>query len=433
MQKRSDIYKSCIFIANSQGGFAMYSDKELLRFLVENDKIDLALAQEKYEMLKREELLSKHPYKISFGNDGYWHTYLPKEEGSRKPLKKKIQRDIEDEVIQFWKIKEENPTIEEAFDIYNRSRLESKSISAASHMRYKQDFNRFYGPWKNRRIREVEETELCDFIEERVTELNLTNKSFSNFKTITKGLFKRAYRKKWISFRVEEEVLQVIDLSENSFQKNRKEDYQEVFSEEEYMEYTKYLMEHLDIWNIALLLILITGLRGGEIVALSYEDFECKKDFYTISVHKTETRYKDKNNKYVYEVKNDPKSEASIRRAIVPKQYSWICEKLLRDKKEGEFVFVNPNKGNRLTTNSLRRRQERNCKKLKYYQKSPHKGRKTYCSILMDNNLDDNLVTGQMGHVDISTSEDFYHRNMKNIEKKAEIISGIYMFDTKIG
>ncbi len=411
----------------------MYSDKELLLFLVENDKIDLALVQEKMEMQKREETLKKHPYKITLGTDGYWHTYLPKEEGGRKPLKRKNQKDIEDAVIDYWKAKTENLTLLEAFNLYNDSRLDNQSISPASHMRYKQDFERYYGPWKNKRIRMIDASELCDYIERRIVELDLTNKAFSNFKTITKGLFKRAYRKKWVPFRVEEEVLQALDLSENSFKKVRKEDYQEVFSEDEYFDYRAFLTEHCDIWNLALLLILVTGLRGGEIVALSYEDIRKEKNIYVISVHKTETRYKDANGKYVYDIKDAPKSEAGIRQAIVPRQFSWICEKLLKYGTGEGFIFTNPSKGTRLTTNSLRRRQERNCKKLKFYQKSPHKGRKTYGSILMDNHVDDNLVTGQMGHADISTSKNFYHRNMKNIEKKAEIISGIYMFDSKIG
>jgi len=408
------------------------SDAELLKFAIENGMIDTALVQEKIEMQKRKELLEKHPYKISSGSDGYWHTYLPKEDGGRKPVKKKHLKDIEDEVIEFWKLKAENPNLQEAFDIYNDSRLESKSISAASHLRYKQDFERFYGPWKNRRIRMIDDSELCDFIEERVVELNLSNKAFSNFKTITKGLFKRAYRKKWVTFRVEEEVLQVIDLSENTFKKNRKADYQEVFSEEEYLEYVKFLSEYCDLWNLALLLIMVTGLRGGEIVALSYEDIQPKDDFFVISVHKTETRYKGADGKYVYEIKDAPKSEAGVRQAIVPKQFNWIYKELLKYGAGQGFIFVNPKKGNRMTTNSLRRRQERNCKKLKFYQKSPHKGRKTYGSILMDNKLDDNLVIQQMGHVDISTSEEHYHRNMKAIEKKAKIISGIEIFDGKV-
>ena len=68
-----------------------------------------------------------------------------------------------------------------------------------------------------------------------------------------------------------------------------------------------------------------------------------------------------------------------------------------------EYIFIGIH-DTRITTNSLRRRQELNCKRLGFYQKSPHKGRKTYGSILLDNNLDSNMIMQQMGHTDISTT-----------------------------
>lgn len=60
---------------------------------------------------------------------------------------------------------------------------------------------------------------LCDFIESRTAELKLTNKEFLNVKTITKGMFKRAYRNKRVDFRIEEDVLNVIDMSDKCFRK----------------------------------------------------------------------------------------------------------------------------------------------------------------------------------------------------------------------
>ena len=66
------------------------------------------------------------------------------------------------------------------------------------------------------------------------------------------------------------------------------------------------------------------------------------------------------------------------------------------------------------------------------YQKSPHKSRKTYGSILRDNKIDDNLVIQQMGHVDISTTEEYYHRNMKSVVRKAAILNEIPIFEAKL-
>ena len=58
--------------------------EDLLRFGVQNGMIDISSIQEKIEMKRREEILSKHPYKIWQGTDGKWRTYLPdKEKGNR--------------------------------------------------------------------------------------------------------------------------------------------------------------------------------------------------------------------------------------------------------------------------------------------------------------------------------------------------------------
>ena len=403
------------------------SDSELLKYAIDSGIIDTALLQEKIEMQKREELLKKHSYNIWQGKDGKWRTYLPDEEKGRKLVKKSSETDVENTVVEYWKSQEENPTLKELFSLYNNSRLENRQISEASHLRYTQEFNRYYKSLADRKIKSITADELCDFMERRVSELSMTSKAFSGFKTLTKGIFKRAYRKNYIGFRIQEEVLDVIDLSDKKFCKIHKGDYKEVFSEVEFQEYIKLLEDNLDIWNMALLLILVTGLRGGEAVALKREDVKCDESNYYIEVHCTETRYK-KDDAYVYEIKDTPKTEAGIREVIVPQKYNWLCIELLNRTSIGNYIFTNPQKGNRLTTNSLRRRQERNCKRMNIYQKSPHKNRKTYGSILMDSNIDSNLIVQQMGHVDISTTEEYYHRNMKSIGKKASIINCIPLF-----
>ena len=85
----------------------------------------------------------------------------------------------------------------------------------------------------------------------------------------------------------------------------------------------------------------------------------------------------------------------------------------------GEYVFVNT-QGKRMTTNCFRRRLGRICEKLHIYKKSPHKIRKTYGTILMDNNLEQRLVCEMMGHTNIMCSEQYYHRDMCVQKKKAE-------------
>ena len=67
--------------------------------------------------------------------------------------------------------------------------------------------------------------------------------------------------------------------------------------------------------------------------------------------------------------------------------------------------------------------------------KSPHKARRTYGSILLDNNVDERMVTDLRGHTDIRCTEGYYHKNRGSIDrnlrkhckigKKIKLMTGI--------
>ena len=158
------------------------SDAELLKFAIENGMIDTALLQGVIEMQKNNKDLEMHPYKIWHGKDNEWHTYLPDEEKERVPRHRKTEKEIQDVIIEYCKEKESNPTLQEVFDEYNNRRLDLKKISAATHVRERQDFDRFYCEWKNRGIKDIKEEEIVDFLEEQVAKHNLTAKAYSNLK-----------------------------------------------------------------------------------------------------------------------------------------------------------------------------------------------------------------------------------------------------------
>ena len=404
------------------------SNAELLKFAVESGMVDLALVQEQVEMQMKKEYLERHPYAIWEDKNGVWHTYLPDQDKGRVHRKRKSEKEIHNVVVEYWREQEDNPTLEEVFNEYNDRRLELQKISAATHMREKQYFARFFDGWKDRRVKYIKEEEIEDFLEKVVPEHNITAKTFNNLKGIMKRMFKRAKKRKLISFSIES-ILGELDPSEIEFRKNIKEDYEEVFNEDDYPVMMEYLESNIDIWNLGIIIMFVTGIRVGELVALSFDDFTVHQDFISFKIRRTETRYKDNDGEWVYELKEAPKTDAGIREAIIPKQYTWIYDKLKKINPAGQYVFER--NGQRMNTNMIRKRMRRVCDRLHIYPKSPHKARKTYGSILLDNKLDERLIIGQMGHTDISCTKRFYHRNRRNIEKKAIILSSVGEFDSQ--
>lgn len=399
----------------------MFSQTEMLQFAIDNGMIDESTIQEKMEMNERKKYLEKHPYKIWKGKYGKWYTYLPDKEKSRKQIKRKDKIDLENTIINYWKDELENPTIDEVFQEWNDRRLELKKISDATYDRNKQFYKRHYKEFGKRKIKSLCWEDFEEFLEEQIPKYNLSAKAFSGLKGITKGFLQRARKRKLIDFDVVTN-LNEMEISDIEFKRTIKEDCEEVYNDEEFVKIVNYLESNLDLHNMGILLLFVTGMRVGELVTLKPSDFLEN----TIKIRRTETRIR-KENQSVYEVKDFPKTKAGARTVIIPSDYKWLAKKILHQNAFSEFVFTRKN-GTRITSNCIRRRLECINQKLGIIQKSPHKIRKTYGSILLDNKIDNKLITDVMGHTTIACTENHYHRNRKSFELKTEILSSIPEF-----
>lgn len=400
---------------------------ELLQYMLENDIVDLACIRKMKDMADREKYLKKHPYKIWQGKDEKWRTYLPdaSKKNGRKLVKRKSEEDIKKEIIAYYRTETENPTIEEIFEEWNDRRLSLGKISESTHERNIYTYKRHYTKMGKRRIKQIEAEEFSEFLEEQIAEHDLTAKAFSNLKSITRGFLKRARKRKLLNW-LPEDMFQELDVSDRIFKKVIKEDEEIVFNEDEFPKYVRYLEEHMDLKNLGIMLMFVTGIREGELVTLKHSDIEGN----TIKIRRTETRVFVGKGHYEYRVKEFPKSQAGVRTVIVQKGYSWVIQKLRLSNPFEEYIFTS-DKGKRMTTNVIRRRMERTCRDAKVIPKSPHKARMTYASILLDNNMDRRMVIGLMGHTDIECTEGHYHKNRRSIERKAEILSNIPDFQDK--
>lgn len=400
-------------------------DKNIdLQYAIDNGIIDLPNIQSIIEMQKRQELLNNHPYKIWCGSNGKWYTYLPDEEKGRVLKKKSTKKDIEDVVIKYQESIMSNPTIEELFDEWNNHRRDIGRIAKSSHTRLRQVFDRHFKEFGKRRIASVKENEWIDFLEAQVFEHDLSSKAFASLKSITKGMLKWAKRQGMITYSPEL-MLTELDLSDNVFTKKIKEDYEEVFDEEETQKMLSYLTGNRDIRNDGITLLFVSGMRVGELVGIKPQDIDLNSN--TVKIRRTETRFKD-GDETVYAIKEYPKTQAGIREIVIPSSYSWLLKELYIKSRGQEFVFEE--NGKRITTLLIRKRIYSICKKTGVYKKSPHKIRATYDTILLDSGVDKRTVKDQMGHSDIAVSEKNYHRNRKSIKNKAAIIDGIADFRT---
>ena len=397
--------------------------KEDIAFCLERGIIDIPDIQSIIEMEKHKKLIENHPYKPWQGKNGNWYVYLPDEKKGRILKKRTTKEGIEDVICDYQLTLIENPTLEEIFNEWNDRRRDLKKITKSSHSRMRQTFKRHFQEFGKKRIRNVSELEIIEFLEEQIPKYHLTSRSFGSLKTIMRGILKRAKRQGYIYWSPES-MFADLDVSDKQFFKSYKEDDEQVFDEDETNRVIEYLKANCDIKNAGILLLFISGMRIGELVALKHEDLDPEEN--TVKIRRTEIRYCNDNDITVYEVQNYPKTKSGLREIVIPSSYQWLIRNLYYSSNNNEYVFVE--NGERLMTYHLRRREYAICRKLRIRKKSPHKIRATYDSILLDSNVDNRTIKDQMGHAEIRTSEIHYHRNRKSINRKRKIIDSIAEF-----
>lgn len=398
---------------------SLYNVNAVLQYAVDHDMLDVQYVQDQIEMLKREELLKKHPYKIWQGKDGKWRTYLPDEEKGRNMKKRNTEAEIEDLVAEYWKEKLENPTVRELYDEWITDKLKRKEIVKEIRDRYNRQFDESLQEFGKRRIKTIAEFDIEDTILNAIYEHDLTAKGYSNLRTLFYGIFKRAKKKKMVDFSITE-VIADMDISKKSFRKVIKTDEELIFSEDETDEVINYIMESdLDILNLGILLYFKSGARPGELVALKPEDVMGR----VLHIRRTEIFYKGDDGKNVYEVRDFPKTAAGIREVILPSSSEWILKEIRKLNPFGEYLFER--NGERIRTYTFTSRLKTICRKLGIVKKSLNKIRKTYGTILLDNGVEESLVIAQMGHTDIKTTKRYYYRNRKNLQQKSEVIDKV--------
>lgn len=387
------------------------NNSELLTFAVENGMINLDTIREEIEMNERKKYLEMHPYKIWQGTNGKWYTYLPTKEGGRVQKSRTTQKAIEDLIVESVKKDVESPTVKDVFREWSLKRLERGEIEKSTYSRYERVFEQCFKSIRNKEIKKIDEMDIEDFLKDTIHDLNLSQKAYSNMRTIVYGIFRYAKKKRLIGYSIKQTIGD-IQFSKNEFSKTIHEDNEQVFMVSEEKKIVEYLANNLDILNLGLLLIFKSGLRIGELVALEKSDVSGNM----ISVYKTETIYQE-NGKVHYEIKDFPKTEAGIRDVIVPDNYLWIFKEIRRRCPFGQYLFME--NGGRIRSYVFRNRLYTICRKLGIVTKSPHKIRKTYGSILYDSDeISEAFIMSQMGHTDISClKKHYYYNRMENNEK----------------
>lgn len=389
---------------------------ELLKYACAKGIIDMSALEAQVEDMEKKRYLEMHRYRIWKDNKGYWVTHLP--DAKRSLIKKRTREELEDVVSKFYHDEEYAPTVREVFEIWSKRKLDLGEIQKQTYDRYSTDFDRFFTPIADKKIKSIDEDFLEEYIKVTIRDKQLTAKAWSGMRLILLGMFKYAKKKGYTNISISD-FNNELELSPKIFKKRKITAQEAVFNNTEQEIILKAIeKEKATLLTLGVILAFQTGLRAGELSSLKYSDL----DGNVLHVTRTEIRYKDNSNKsYVYEVRESTKGAEGYRDVIIKNETVKLIKQIRMMNPFSEYLFEK--NGKRMLGKAFSDKLVRLCKQNSIYPKTLHRCRKTYCSKLIAAGLDQNLITMQMGHTDFETSDKYYNFNIHDNSETVELIT----------
>ena len=255
---------------------------------------------------------------------------------------------------------------------------------------------------------EIQEADVQTFVLQKL-EAGLSQKTIKDILIVLKMVLKFGAKNKWI----------VYEPFEIQYPTIRESQHIEVLSRTHQKKIMNYIQEHFTFRNLGVLICLSSGMRIGEICALTWEDIDT--DNGVISVNRTIQRI------YVVEegtrktelILDTPKTKNSIREIPMNRDLIRLIKPIKKIVNPSFFVLTNDAKPTEPRT------YRSFYKNLMRYLEIPeikfHGLRHSFATRCIESNCDYKTVSVLLGHSNISTTLNLYvHPNMEQKKKAIE-------------
>lgn len=435
-------YKTSAFCKNSRHAIIGASDFSKLydyynnkvfdaNELFKNKTIELdEVRNVKNEMTKnlRQAVLEIHkaPVTKGKGNDTRWFTPIRKG-GKRVIIKKTTHDEVLDALIDFYGVGQDACTLKCLYPKWIKKKLSQGS--APSYIR-KIDgtWRKFYEHDKivNQSLRYMRMNTIKSWLIRQKEQYDLDSKAFYNMQTIFKQIFEFAMEEDLIEKNPFDKIVfskKVFFKGEQSKTRRLQSSRKQVFlrDEEPIIEHVamEMYLENKSFTTatapLGVLLLLQTGLRVGELVALRERDIEEdaihveleEQRHYKIDIIDGVVKCKYKGTRV-----GKAKTDASYRTIPLTTRAKELIALVRQTNMENgfhfeDFLFVNAN--GRMQENTILKHLYRICERANIERRSPHKCRKTFGSNLVNSgNMDLSEVAQLLGHTSEKTLIEHY-------------------------
>ena len=254
----------------------------------------------------------------------------------------------------------------------------------------------------------IEETEVQAFVFQKL-KAGLSQKTIKDILIVLKMILKFGAKYKWL-------IYTPFDIQ---FPTEREKYTIEVLNRSDQKKIMNYIQEHFTFRNLGVYICLSSGMRIGEVCALTWEDIDT--DNGVISVNRTIQRI------YVIEdgsrktelILDTPKTKNSIREIPISKDLLRILKPFKKIVNPSFFVLTNDAKPTEPRT--YRSYYKNLMRELKMPELKFHGLRHSFATRCIESNCDYKTVSVLLGHSNISTTLNLYvHPNMEQKKKAIE-------------
>ena len=405
------------------------SNLHLLNHAIDNGIIDVAYVLEQSANLKRGKILRTHKteYWHSKGKVDCWYWRNPNKAANptRKLVKRKTQKGIEDVVFDYYsqiEMEEERRANRNrmSFEELFYEMMEDKKPKRASGTIKKnmQEWRKYIKPHQwfiEKPFVDITKIEVDRLFGSIIKEHQLKQTQFGNIV----GLVKQSYE-----YAIDAEYIDKspyrIKVNKKLIEKNRKKDsIGQVFQANEQELLIQEMERRLrnnpsNTATLAVILDFEVGLRKDEMLALRDSDIDYQRKTVSVSRQVIQTHALDDMDSIKhtgYEIVNYTKSDSGTRKVpLTDKALELIHQiKEINDKYHQPFedyLFIK--NGHLLPFKAIDSQLILGCKRIGISTRTMHKIRKTYASTLYKRGIDVLIISKLLGHSDIKTTMDNY-------------------------
>lgn len=255
---------------------------------------------------------------------------------------------------------------------------------------------------------DIEESDIQSFVLQKL-QAGLSKKTIKDILIVLKMVLKFGVKNKWLQHKE-------FDIQ---FPTEREKQEVEVFSRAHQKQIMQYVQDHFTFRNLGVYICLSSGMRIGEICALTWEDIDT--DNGIIHIRKTIQRIYiiEGNTRRTELILDTPKTRNSIREIPMNKELLKMLKPVKRIVNPSFFVLTNDAKPTEPRT--YRSYYKNLMKTLSLPELKFHGLRHSFATRCIESKCDYKTVSVLLGHSNISTTLNLYvHPNMEQKKKAIE-------------